>query len=93
MLLTCLEGELTAAPCTNVHTGSTNTGRADRAPTTDLAGALTATKKKHLTAITDPAEVGHPLTAIDEYQGSPVVRAALKLSPSPILPPWRIAKT
>ncbi|WKD48894.1 tyrosine-type recombinase/integrase [Microbulbifer spongiae] len=57
------------------------TGRADRDPTTDLTGALTPTKKKHLAAITDPTEVGRLLTAIDEYQGAPVVRAALKLSP------------
>ncbi|WP_444889455.1 tyrosine-type recombinase/integrase [Microbulbifer sp. DLAB2-AA] len=46
-----------------------------------MAGALTATKKKHLAAITDSTEVGYPLIAIDEYQGTPVVRAALKLSP------------
>ncbi|WP_445362463.1 tyrosine-type recombinase/integrase [Microbulbifer sp. ANSA003] len=68
------------------------TGRADRDPTTDLTGALTPTKKKHLAAITDPAEVGRLLTAIDEYQGTPVVRAALKLSPLLFCRPGELRK-
>ncbi|WP_444937248.1 tyrosine-type recombinase/integrase [Microbulbifer sp. JMSA004] len=68
------------------------TGRADRDPTTDLTGALTPTKKKHLAAITDPAEVGRLLTAINEYQGTPVVRAALKLSPLLFCRPGELRK-
>ncbi|WP_299941824.1 integrase arm-type DNA-binding domain-containing protein [uncultured Microbulbifer sp.] len=68
------------------------TGRADRDPTTDLTGALTPTKKKHLAAITHPAEVGRLLTAIDEYQGTPVVRAALKLSPLLFCRPGELRK-
>ncbi|WP_197736549.1 tyrosine-type recombinase/integrase [Microbulbifer sp. GL-2] len=61
-------------------------------PTTDLTGALTPTKKKHLAAITDPAEVGHLLTAIDEYQATPIVRAALKLSPLLFCRPGELRK-
>ncbi|WP_444919986.1 tyrosine-type recombinase/integrase [Microbulbifer sp. CnH-101-G] len=68
------------------------TGRADRDPTTDLTGALTPTKKKHLAAITDPTEVGRLLTAIEEYQGTPVVRAALKLSPLLFCRPGELRK-
>ncbi|MEW5250993.1 tyrosine-type recombinase/integrase [Microbulbifer sp. 2201CG32-9] len=68
------------------------TGRADRDPTTDLSGALTPTKKKHLAAITDPVEVGRLLTAIDGYQGTPVVRMALKLSPLLFCRPGELRK-
>ncbi|WP_020414619.1 tyrosine-type recombinase/integrase [Microbulbifer variabilis] len=68
------------------------TGRADRDPTTDLTGALTPTKKKHLAAITDPTEVGRLLTAMEEYQGTPVVRAALKLSPLLFCRPGELRK-
>ncbi|MCO1333087.1 integrase arm-type DNA-binding domain-containing protein [Microbulbifer sp. OS29] len=68
------------------------TGRADRDPTTDLSGALTPTKKKHLAAITDPTEVGRLLTAMEEYQGTPVVRAALKLSPLLFCRPGELRK-
>ncbi|WP_445355709.1 tyrosine-type recombinase/integrase [Microbulbifer sp. EKSA008] len=68
------------------------TGRADRDPTTDLSGALTPTKKRHLAAITDPAEVGCLLTAIEEYQGTPAVRAALKLSPLLFCRPGELRK-
>ncbi|WP_255873355.1 tyrosine-type recombinase/integrase [Microbulbifer elongatus] len=56
-------------------------GKADRDPTTDLSGALTPAKKKHLAAITDPAEVGRLMAALESYQGTAVVKAALKLSP------------
>ncbi|MFC6978235.1 tyrosine-type recombinase/integrase [Microbulbifer taiwanensis] len=57
------------------------TGKADRDPTSDLSGALTPTKKKHLAAITDPVGAGRLMASIDGYQGTPVVRTALKLSP------------
>ncbi|WP_237055362.1 tyrosine-type recombinase/integrase [Microbulbifer sediminum] len=68
------------------------TGKADRDPTTDLTGALTPTKKKHLAAITDPVGVGRLMVAIDGYQGTPVVRAALKLSPLLFCRPGELRK-
>ena len=68
------------------------TGKADRDPTTDLTGALTPTKKKHLAAITEPAEVGRLMVAIDGYQGTPVVRTALKLSPLLFCRPGELRK-
>ncbi|WGL16202.1 integrase arm-type DNA-binding domain-containing protein [Microbulbifer bruguierae] len=68
------------------------TGKADRDPTTDLTGALTPTKKKHLAAITDPAEVGRLMLAIEGYQGTPVVRTALKLSPLLFCRPGELRK-
>jgi integrase len=57
------------------------TGRAERDPSADLKGALKNPKKKHLAAITDPAEVGRLMLSIDGFRGTPAVRAALRLSP------------
>lgn len=56
------------------------TGRAERDPSADLKGALTPRRKKHHAAITDPAEVGRLLLAIDSFQGTPAVKTALQLS-------------
>jgi len=57
------------------------TGRADRDPTPDLKGALKTPDTKHFAAITDPKEVGRLLVAIENYDGTPTVKAALQLSP------------
>ena len=58
-----------------------STVRADRDPSADLKGALKSRTKKHYPAITDPEEVGRLLIAIDAFQGTPVVKTALQLSP------------
>lgn len=57
------------------------TGRAERDPSADLTGALKDRKKKHYAAISDPKAVGPLLVAIDGFQGTPVVKTALQLSP------------
>ena len=57
------------------------TGRAERDPSADLKGALKSKTKRHHAAITDPVEVGRLLLAIDAFQGTPVVKTALQLSP------------
>jgi integrase len=56
------------------------TGRAERDPTPDLRGALQPTTTKHFAAITEPREVGRLLVAIDSFEGTMVVKAALQLS-------------
>ncbi len=56
------------------------TGRAERDPTPDLRGALQPTTTKHFAAITEPREAGRLLVAIDGFQGTFVVKAAVKLS-------------
>ena len=56
------------------------TGRTDRDISADLKGALTPPKKKHFAALTEPRDVGRLMLAIDTYHGTPVVKAALKLS-------------
>ena len=57
------------------------TGRAERDPSADLKGALKIPTKKHLAAITEPKEVGKLLVAIEGFQGTASVKAALRLSP------------
>ncbi len=56
------------------------TGRADRDPTPDLKGALQPPQKKHHAALTEPRDVGNLMVAIDNYNGTIVVKTALHLS-------------
>jgi integrase len=55
------------------------TNRADRDPSADLAGALISPKVQHRASITEPKAVGALMRAIDELDGQPTTRAALKL--------------
>ncbi|TXS96197.1 DUF4102 domain-containing protein [Parahaliea maris] len=58
------------------------TGRAERDPSGDLKGALKPKRqKKHHAALTNPAEVGRLLVAMDAFEGTPTVKTALLLSP------------
>ena len=56
-------------------------GFTERDVTADLKGALAATTKKHMAALTDPKEVSELLRAIDGFKGSFTVLCALKMSP------------
>lgn len=57
------------------------TGRAERDPTPDLKGALSPVKQQNFAAIKEPKRIGELLRAIEVYQGTPVVKAAMKLAP------------
>ena len=57
------------------------TGRAERDPSADLKDALAQPTRAHFKSITEPAEVGPLLAAINSYQATPVVMAALRLTP------------
>ena len=57
------------------------TGRAQRNPATDLHKALTPMRGEHFPAATEPKAVGALLRAIDDYPGSPIVKAAMRLAP------------
>lgn len=57
------------------------TGRAERNPAQDLAGALEQPKTKHFASMTEPSQIGALLRALWGYQGSLVTQAALKLAP------------
>lgn len=99
-MLTCLrrleeKGTLDTAHrakqnCGQVFRYAIATGRADRDPTPDLRGALPAIQKQHYAAITDPAEVGALLRAIDGYKGGFVTLCALKLAPLFFLRPGEL---
>jgi integrase len=67
--------------CGQIFRYAIATGRADRDLTPDLRGALPAYQKQHYAAITDPAEVGSLLRAIDGYRGGFVTLCALRLAP------------
>lgn len=67
-------------------------GRAERDPAQDLRGTLTPPPKRHLPAVTDPKQVGPLLMAIDAYVGTPVVMAALQLSPLVFVRPGELRK-
>lgn len=57
------------------------TGRAERNPAADLAGALVSPQSGHFASVTDPNGVAPMLRTIHGYEGTPVVAAALKLAP------------
>jgi len=57
------------------------TGRAQADPTPALRGALPPAPTKHMAAPDDPAKVGEILRALEAFQGSPVVAAAIRLLP------------
>lgn len=57
------------------------TARADRNPAADLIGALEQPQVRHFASVTDPAHIGPLLRALHDYQGTPVVAAAIKLAP------------
>lgn len=67
--------------CGQVFRYAVATGRAERDPSHDLRGALPPYRSKHLAAVTEPDQVAGLLRAIDGYQGTPAVNAALKLAP------------
>lgn len=56
------------------------TSQCSRDPSQDIKGALASREKSHFSAVTNPKAFGALLRAIDDYQGTPVVHAALKLS-------------
>lgn len=66
------------------------TGRLRSDPARDLRGALRPVQEKHFAAITDPRRLGELLRAIDEYRGSPIVRAALRLAPHVFVRPGEL---
>ena len=66
--------------CGQVFRYAIATDRAERDIAADLVGALEPKKVKHFAAVTEPAKVAVLLRTIDNYQGSAVVRAALRLN-------------
>lgn len=56
------------------------TGRIEQNPVPDLKGALKPHVAKNFAAVVEPAQVGAMLRAFDGYGGSPITKAALRIS-------------
>jgi integrase len=67
--------------CSQVLRYAVATGRAQTDPSRDLRGALPPVKVTHFAAVTDPKRVGELLRIMDGYQGTLIVRTALRLAP------------
>lgn len=67
--------------CSQVFRYAIATGRAERDPAADLRGALPPVKNNHFAAPTDPKDVAPLLRAMDDYEGSFVVKCAMRLAP------------
>jgi integrase len=76
--------------CSQVFRFAIAAGRATTDPGRDLKDALRAPVVKHFAAITDRAELGQLLRAMDGYVGTYVVRAALRLAPMLFLRPGEL---
>lgn len=61
-------------------------------PTRDLSGAIAPRRKEPMPAIIDPAAVGRLMRAIYGYEGSLVVRSALKLAALTFVRPGELRK-
>lgn len=67
--------------CAAVMRYAVATDRAERDICADLKGALPPAQVTHHASIVEPEKIGGLLRAIDGYDGSPVVKAALCLAP------------
>ena len=76
--------------CGGVFRYAIQTGRAGYNPIPDLRGALPTAIGGNFAAITDPAQVGELLRAIDGFRGTFVVKCALRLSPLLFVRPGEI---
>ncbi len=69
------------ANCGQVFRYAVATGRAEHDPSGDLKDALPPVKGTHFAAVTDPNKVAGILRALDAYEGTLIVRCALRLAP------------
>jgi integrase len=78
--------------CGQVFRYAVASGCLERDPSRDLRGALPPVKVTHFAAVTDPKRVGVLLRIIDGYQGSLVVRCALRLAPLVFVRPGELRR-
>lgn len=67
--------------CSQVFRYAIATARAERDIAVDLRGALITPREQHRAAVTTAAEATALLRAIEDYEGSPLTRIALRLLP------------
>ncbi len=78
--------------CGQVFRYAVATGRAERDPTGDLRGALAPARETHLASIVEPKAIGELLRAIDGYEGSLVIKCALRLAPLVFVRPGELRR-
>jgi integrase len=78
--------------CGQVFRYAIATGRASRDPAGDLRGALPPARGRHFAANTAPKEVAGILRAMDSYEGTLIVRCALRLAPLVFVRPGELRK-
>ena len=79
--------------CGQIFRYAVATGKAERDPSGDLKGALEPVNKKHFAAVTEPKDVGRMLYILDGYQGSLIVKTALRFAPLVFVRPGELRKT
>ncbi len=78
--------------CGQVFRYAVATGRAGRDPSRDLLGALVPVKGKHFAATLEPRRLAEILAAMHGYEGTLVVRAALRLAPMLFVRPGELRR-
>jgi len=78
--------------CGQVFRYAIATGRAQRDPSADLRGALPPVREERHASLTKPTEVTALMRTINGYQGTFVVRCALRLAPLVFVRPGELRK-
>ncbi len=76
--------------CSAVFRYAVAIGKAEGDITRDLRGAIPTKKVRHFPTITDPDKVGELMRAIDGYEGSVIVAAALRMAPRVFVRPGEL---
>lgn len=66
------------------------TGRCTADPTAILQGALVTPKARHYAAILEPTKLGELLRAISDYEGHPITKLALQITPHVFVRPGEL---
>ncbi len=78
--------------CGQVFRYAIATGRAQYNPSGDLRGALPPVKKTHFASVTEPRQVAEVLRALDGYEGTLVIKCALRFAPLVFVRPGELRK-
>ncbi len=78
--------------CSQVFRYAIATGRSKYNSAGDLRGALPPVKKTHFASVTEPNEVREVLQALDGYEGTLIVKCALRFAPLVFVRPGELRK-
>jgi integrase len=78
--------------CSQVFRYAIASDKAERDPSADLRGALAPAETHHHAAITEPEEAAGLLRVLDDYDGTIIVRCALRLAPLVFVRPGELRK-